>query len=64
MAEEGVGVLWATHLFDEIELEDDVVVLHKGQVMARDVAATIAGDKTLSDAFLTLTGTSPTELVA
>lgn len=64
VVEEGVGVLWATHLFDEIEPEDDVIVLHKGQVMARDVAANIAGDDTLSDAFLTLTGTSPTELVA
>jgi len=63
-AEEGVGVLWATHLFDEIEPNDDVVVLHKGRVMARETAATIAGSATLSDAFLTLTGTSPSELVA
>jgi len=64
VTEEGVGVLWATHLFDEIDPSDDVVVLHKGQVKARDTAANIAGEQTLSDAFLTLTGTSPTELVA
>ena len=64
VSEEGVGVLWATHLFDEIEPEDDVVVLHKGRVMAQDSAANISGDETLSEAFLKLTGTSPTELVA
>ncbi len=64
VTEAGVGVLWATHLFDEIEPSDDVVVLHKGSVMARDVAANIAGENSLSDAFLALTGTSPTELVA
>ena len=64
VSEEGVGVLWATHLFDEIEPEDDVVVLHKGRVMAQDSAANISGDETLSEAFLKLTGTSPAELVA
>lgn len=64
VAEQGVGVLWATHLFDEIEPEDEVVVLHKGRVMARDVAATIAGERTLSESFLSLTGTAPTDLVA
>jgi len=64
VAEDGVGVLWATHLFDEVEPDDEVVVIHKGRVMAREVAATIAGGKSLSDAFLDLTGTSPSELVA
>ena len=64
VADEGVGVLWATHLFDEIEPADDVVVLHKGRVMARGTASHIAGEQTLSDAFLALTGTSPNELAA
>src|SRR5690349_5634641 len=32
--EQGIGVLWATHLFDEITPGDDLVVLHQGQVLA------------------------------
>ncbi len=55
-ARDGVGVLWATHLFDEIEPEDAVVLLHEGKVLRRATAARIAGDGTLSDAFLALTG--------
>ncbi len=61
---QGVGVLWATHLFDEIEPEDAVVVLHKGRVLAKGAAADIAGGGRLSDAFVSLTGTSPVEEVA
>ena len=38
-AEAGVGVLWATHLFDEIEPGRQVVVLHHGRVLATDTAA-------------------------
>jgi ABC-2 type transport system ATP-binding protein len=30
--ERGVGVLWATHLVDEVAADDQVVLLHKGQV--------------------------------
>jgi ABC-2 type transport system ATP-binding protein len=30
--ERGVGVLWATHLVDEVAREDRVVLLHKGRV--------------------------------
>ena len=32
--EDGIGVLWATHITDEIAAADRVVVLHKGRVMA------------------------------
>ena len=32
IAEEQIGVLWATHLIDEAGPDDDVVVLHKGRV--------------------------------
>lgn len=56
VSKEGVGVLWATHLFDEIRPQDQVTVLHKGRVLADDLASEIAGEKTLSDAFLALTG--------
>jgi ABC-2 type transport system ATP-binding protein len=51
-----VGVLWATHLFDEIEEDDQVVVLHRGRVLASTTAAAIAGDGRLVTAFLALTG--------
>ena len=55
-ADEGVGVLWATHLIEEIRPEDPVYVLHQGEILATGPAAAIAGDGTLSDAFLALTG--------
>lgn len=62
--DQNVGVLWATHLFDEVEPHDDVVVLHKGSVLAKGLASDISGERTLSDAFLSLTGASETELVS
>ena len=48
VASEGVGVLWATHLFDEIEPADQVVVLHQGRVLATGTAAGIAGRRAAS----------------
>lgn len=54
-----IGVLWATHLFDEIEPDDDLVVLSKGQVVARGEAKTVVKDtgaKDLGDAFRLLIG--------
>ncbi|WP_430913591.1 ABC transporter ATP-binding protein [Methylobacterium sp. sgz302541] len=39
--EEGLSVLWATHIFEEIEAGDDAVVLHKGRIVARGQAGTI-----------------------
>ncbi len=54
-ADEGLGVLWTTHLIDEIWDEDTVFVLHKGQILARGTAAEI-GQGDLSEAFLTMTG--------
>jgi ABC-2 type transport system ATP-binding protein len=47
--ERGVAVLWATHLLDEVDHEDAVVVLHKGRVLASGevsdvVASTGAAD--------------------
>lgn len=56
IATTGVGALWATHLFDEIEPADAVVMLHKGRVLARGSAAEIAGGGNLADAFMALTG--------
>ena len=58
-------MLWATHLLDEIEPTDRLVVLHKGRVLASGgVDAVVAGTGTtaLPAAFAALTGGErPTE---
>ena len=57
--ERGVAVLWATHLLDEIEGEDEVVVLHRGRVVARGQADGIVAEQGAADlrsAFTVLTG--------
>lgn len=55
LASTGLLVLWATHLVDEIEPDDTVIVLHKGKIRTQDTARTIAGDRTLIDAFIEMT---------
>ena len=60
--ERGVAVLWATHLLDEIEPSDDVVILHHGkQLAAGNVAAVVAaaGAANLRSAFGVLTSAEP-----
>jgi len=64
---EGLGVLWATHLFDEVQPTDFIVVLHKGRVLfSGSVPDLLAKTETqnVSDAFRKLTGTTVTELAA
>lgn len=54
----GVGVLWATHLIDEAENADRVVVLHKGKVLREGAPATLiaeTGAGNLAAAFMALT---------
>ncbi len=58
LREENIGVLWATHLFDEARSGDQVVVLHKGRVLASgglDAIAAAAGAKDIVGAFASLT---------
>jgi ABC-2 type transport system ATP-binding protein len=58
-AKEGIGVLWATHLIDEAGTSDDVVVLHKGRVLAYGGVGEIvsqSGGTDLRDTFNRLTG--------
>jgi ABC-2 type transport system ATP-binding protein len=60
VAEQGIAVLWATHLFDEVAAGDNLVILHLGRVRAqgevgRIVAETEGHD--LHSAFAQLTGT-------
>jgi ABC-2 type transport system ATP-binding protein len=58
VAQEGVSVLWATHLIDEVAAGDDVVVLHRGRVLAHDSMAHVvaeAGATDIRGAFARLT---------
>ena len=62
VTEQGIGVLWATHLFDEIVPSDELVVLHQGRVLAHgQVARIVAGTnaRDLYSAFMHLTKTIP-----
>ena len=61
VAEQGIGVLWATHLFDEIGASDDLVVLHQGRVLAKGKVARViadAGGSDINTAFMRLTGSA------
>lgn len=58
IAEQGVSALWATHILDEIQPDDDLVILHQGRVLERGKAGQIAGGEGLTRAFLDLTGTA------
>jgi ABC-2 type transport system ATP-binding protein len=58
-AERGLGVLWATHLVDEAERAQRVIVLHQGRVRWDGPARGLCeqqGQGTLQAAFLRLTG--------
>ncbi len=60
VANQGIGVLWTTHLIDEIAMTDMVIVLHQGQVLANGPAAEIIASTGTADmrmAFAKLTGT-------
>ncbi|MEO9793679.1 MAG: ABC transporter ATP-binding protein [Tateyamaria sp.] len=53
--EEGISVLWATHLVDEVWPGDNLVVLHKGTVLYEGLAKTLSNDGSLSEVFLDMT---------
>ena len=56
--ERGMAVLWATHLIDEVDADDLIVILHRGRVLrqgrARDVVSAL-GAEGLNDAFRRVT---------
>ncbi len=59
VAQEGISVLWATHLIDEVNQADQVVVLNIGKVVADGAVADAirqTGSTTLHQAFSKLTG--------
>jgi ABC-2 type transport system ATP-binding protein len=56
--ERGVAVLWATHLLDEVNPGDAVIVLHKGKVLAAGEVSEVvakAGEADMRGAFTRLT---------
>ncbi|MHB8883939.1 MAG: ABC transporter ATP-binding protein [Methylovirgula sp.] len=60
VANHGIGVLWTTHLIDEIAMTDQVMVLHKGKILANGTAADVIAGTGAADmrmAFAKLTGT-------
>lgn len=67
MQEDGLGVLWATHLMDEVQDADQAVVLHHGKVLASGTVRTVIerqGASSIKDAFTGLTGPTVTENAA
>lgn len=67
VASEGIGVLWATHLFDEVIPGDDLVVLHQGRMLAHGPVADVitrSGANDVHSAFMRLTQTDLPEASA
>ena len=58
----GSAVLWATHLVEEAEAADRVLVLHRGKLLAdgtpADVTAALGGTR-LEEAFIQATAGAP-----
>ena len=65
--EEQLGVLWTTHLIDEIGDDDPVVILHRGKVLATGCAADIVARydaSNIGDAFTRITGADEEKISA
>jgi ABC-2 type transport system ATP-binding protein len=46
---DNIGVLWATHLFDEVEADDDLLVLDQGRIVARGVTKAVVAETGAED---------------
>lgn len=55
LTDEGTTVLWSTHLTDEVSPDDQLVILHRAQVLAQGTCKGICNDTPLAEKFLTLT---------
>ena len=58
LAREGPAVFWATHLIDEVDPGDSLVILHRGKVRAQGPAEAVVehtGASSLHEAFACLT---------
>ena len=58
LATQGMCVLWATHLVDEVADGDRLVILHRGRILADGMAGEIGGGD-LTARFLSLTAGVP-----
>ena len=52
LADQGLCVLWTTHLTDEVRDSDQLLVLHKGQIITAGRSGDIRGAQSLKDWFL------------
>lgn len=52
LAKQGVNVLWVTHLLDEIEAEDRVILLEKGQIKEQGTFAELGGVQGIKSKFV------------
>jgi ABC-2 type transport system ATP-binding protein len=67
VAQEDIGVLWTTHLIDEVDDGDDLIVLHRGRVLAKGIAGDLmrqAGAANVGDAFERIIAAEPSEVEA
>ncbi|WP_372866803.1 ABC transporter ATP-binding protein [Pseudomonas sp.] len=54
--DEGLAVLWTTHLLDEVQASDDLLILNRGRLVAQGLASQIgADDASLAATFSRLT---------
>lgn len=60
-SDEGISVLWATHLLDEVQPADDLLILHRGALVASGDAASVSAghEGGLAAAFAELTRPQP-----
>lgn len=56
LARDGLAVLWATHLTDEVRDADRLLLLHRGRLRADTTARELRAGQPLSETFLTMTG--------
>lgn len=55
LAADGLTVLWATHLTDEIAPEDRLLILHQGRLLADGRAGDVTSGRPLQEHFLAVT---------
>lgn len=55
LADEGMAVLWATHLTDEVRDDDDLAILHRGRMLAQGRAGDLRAGQPLREMFLKMT---------
>jgi ABC-2 type transport system ATP-binding protein len=49
VTEENIGVLWTTHLIDEVDASDDLIILHRGRVLAKGIAGNLVASAGATD---------------